>query len=1605
MNKIGRINHLLNGLTYLDNQNLEEKLFEDLEDFQIKKDQTLFDNISNENELFFDLSKVRFAELSAITQLVLVVESFVIKNFQVYISLPTIRLTVKEKDSKSYDESLKTNILKKRKDTNSFLKTVGFVEAIKCSHIKNRKEVLITEEYDFETEFNIESFNDAYSVIYESIDPSYFNHKYIFPLTWINCQLGFDSFSEIENKIDKILENPERGLESIDVQGIKNVVLSELIKNIKEHTKSNYAIFSIGLINSISLFTKREGKKQNPIEIDFIEWLENEKIPSQVEIYFGDSDCGLLTSKYKNAYREKNPKGLTDNLSQLKWAFEKWSTSKSEKEIRGTKGLYRIQRIVNKYNGIFHIRTENIDGGYRKGGLTKEEWRKNKLQFRIPGTFIQIKICPFSEAKKFRFKLSESSNKKQWRSLFFSPSVEVNFISKFRFEIAKNENLLVILDLLNTGIDETKVILEDSLPKFSRDAHPNAVVIYILSNLDNLTLDSIINSTSEKIIDQIGDQLIQEISHQDAENVFDPVLAISDGITFWFGGSQKLIKLLNESYEDANKGKNIYQLESFKVLDSDSQTRMRLHLENDDSLVMVNNEGNFLFNFTSLNELFERELKENYHVVQEAIEKVCTPKLEVIDKWLSINELLQHNKYGYALTLYLKVVKYFASKQIDILDESFNRKELHVLIDQHQQKELAIAFSSHLGIKVKNIINIADDLNPQIPRRTKLFSENDRVIILTTVISSSETVRRLVKYVRRDLAVPLLICSLCNLRKYNISNLETWNDHTDIISIFQKNEVEIDKTLRSDEYYLNKIESFKNISIYRSPMFSIENRISDHQIKANLVLESSLKEHIIQTKSLHYNHVGIYRDRHFSFYINKEKILREKSIIWNMIQTSIQRWIDNVRKSPKYSKNFTIYYPNSLIFNNSNNGFLDFVKTLSSSTRQIEEVTLINEPNVVYLDFGTITGNSINRLISKCQNVENLLVCIIFNQSRNEEFDIYNRINNLNNQDTGLKPVVTTNFQINYLFKFSLSFFTSVTCPICVHIEALDKYKINQKYLDYFTNDRIKRLKMIEAEDIVKSVYPFDFYYTSESSNHELSSEVIMKMYEFKALFEKAENNTQYRLECYKQIWNIYYTFEKEKSNCDSSLYSLIYYLAHEINWLQKEPLVFRDLRSLLSNISQKIATIDISSLVNYFDKTNRATTTSIKLAIRYKYAAISLLRSSNKLLFCENIFAIINSCSYEDHQSDNLTQNTFYHIVSLYKNSYNKSLKYFESIKIEIGKISQSKIHLNTNQFMALNKIETMNNFAIKTLNNSYLDSDLKILKNIQSEFDMVYRAPHPDPIEYFTRIFLPRYDTIFNDYEVYKEKADNYQIIESKRSLILMYWKSTYEFITNTIIFHFQKFSDSFFMSQFFMSSFSNIFSKNHLTKEIDRFTEIIYLISNDLNNYNLHKKEFENLYFQINNLFIKQKGKYGESIDSHALNLLSYFPSNLYNIICSVFTKEEFPKIEIADNLNVDVYYPRNTLLLNLDLIKSNIEGKKNPGLTLSDIAISIKCVENGHKMKIVVISYDGTEKFQGERRNGSLSYWRNELKNFGGDLDYELEQNGKFKITIKFLNYEN
>src|SRR4051812_26695270 len=118
--KSNEIKHQLRGLIYLDNLNLESKLLGS-------------DPVGLMNDhVFLDLSQCRFAELGALTKLLLIVERYLKNQHTIYLALPSIKYTRAEHQSEQFNNNstLKEQILKRRQQTNKFLKKSGFVSAI-----------------------------------------------------------------------------------------------------------------------------------------------------------------------------------------------------------------------------------------------------------------------------------------------------------------------------------------------------------------------------------------------------------------------------------------------------------------------------------------------------------------------------------------------------------------------------------------------------------------------------------------------------------------------------------------------------------------------------------------------------------------------------------------------------------------------------------------------------------------------------------------------------------------------------------------------------------------------------------------------------------------------------------------------------------------------------------------------------------------------------------------------------------------------------------------------------------------------------------------------------------------------------------------------------------------------------------------------------------------------------------------------------------------------------------------------------------------------------------------------------------------------------------
>ena len=141
------------------------------------------------------------------------------------------------------------------------------------------------------------------------------------------------------------------------MQHSAHVFLKELVENAIDHSGREYAL--------IAAMRRPHGynlKKDEIYECEqpFALWCKNYPV---IEVMVGDSVAGIPHSLLKE-FQRKHPtppeklKNASVNTRVLAWAFDKWSSRSQSDSKRGTRGLYRAERVVRKYDGCITLRSE-----------------------------------------------------------------------------------------------------------------------------------------------------------------------------------------------------------------------------------------------------------------------------------------------------------------------------------------------------------------------------------------------------------------------------------------------------------------------------------------------------------------------------------------------------------------------------------------------------------------------------------------------------------------------------------------------------------------------------------------------------------------------------------------------------------------------------------------------------------------------------------------------------------------------------------------------------------------------------------------------------------------------------------------------------------------------------------------------------------------------------------------------------------------------------------------------------------------------------------------------------------------------------------------------
>ena len=1151
-----------------------------------------------DKKVFIDLSKIEWINTSALVELILIIENLIEDGIMVTVALPNRNMLSSETQhlkNKPEHKRLIEYAIEQRRAAREWLYRLKIIKALSFEHQPDdiRSNIKVLDIFDkvlFEQ--NPAEEESDYYKIHGAMDAEqeYLGEKYHVPLLWTK---GYNYHS------DNIINILKSCLDISHAQIISDIVINELSKNVKDHSTKKHGLFCAvaGKHNPDKVFGTDYYKDDMPF---FKSCNGGEYI---IEIVFGDSGDGII-NKLKNF-----GDGRT-GVDLLRYSFDKWSTRFPYEDDyksfikRGTRGLYHVRRVVQNYDGMVAIRTNNFYAGFND--LTNEDIDETKLQ-EFNGTLLTLRLLPGrGKTLKGRYYPTTQSAAKN-ASKCERLSIDVNNFSeglkRVGEESKKNsyKNFLISLDFskfLNEKSSDETVLnaqLRKLLASLSNLRHPNVHIIYgFPAGFKDTRIEAIVNGVNEAI------KLQRE---RNKHLVFDPIMIIGPmGSVHWAGVKEpKLVSFLNKLMETEELSLPI------ETINQEENKKLIAYIKQDTELFSLQN-GSIKLNFNKNApiEYFKKKIQKRIKdLVKDGDQKrriLVTPNLKYVKGWFDIREIYENLKNEYALSLYslwhnhrFKIFKTLfpdrllkkekkqgcSNEALDNIQRDLLKDNLKILVGSQIDIPLGEMFLHLLDIRNQsNLIILSDEEDSKKPRRNRLFDEDDYVIIITSVVSTAETAKKLIKSVLRSNATPVCLLSLADFSGEDQKPIEQWGNPILFYPIITN------KNLLASEPQ-------KNID-YKS----IIGNENEKPLQNNtFYVEDELRGMILNSKSLHFSHIGKSNGRHFTFYFNAKRFLKiasdpDKSIstnnIWKKFEPIIYKWYKKISSSkpdeftnsirgkiytseelssalsqskdqlyiwhpgPEYKKGYQgqgLDLSDIIQKGIRKNSFFKFIIPESISRDDVGITEIVEYPladkNLIIVDWGSITGESIEKLIYKANRYEfkNILVCVFLNQLPENKKNYLKSISNITSkfslyekekipiEPKGQLPLdyepkkptrellgkyqFSSNIQIEFIYNFLLTCYESdYECNVCALREDLEKYEIPNAILEKYAKNR-RRVLDIRPREITK-YEPFDFYSRSydekDEKNIPLDEEFILRMFEFKTLLMNAQISSYWRL-------------------------------------------------------------------------------------------------------------------------------------------------------------------------------------------------------------------------------------------------------------------------------------------------------------------------------------------------------------------------------------------------------------------------------------------------------------------------------------------------------------
>lgn len=392
--------------------------------------------------LHIDLSKVGWADLGAVAQLIL----FIKRQADSYGSV----LVVMPKIGPLPDDS-HISAINDRRRVCKFLEYIRFPECISAISVESAGSVILKHDSD-----PAQKYGDSHGD-----QPSYLR---VVPLLWLS--LGdIKTRSLFSEHIARALSNAGLGLDVVDANALSNVALHELVENVDDHVGKGARALVCGFVHS---------KDQVVFTDDFMPEERSFLTAAQqnshyfIELIVGDSGPGIdrmLSNSYVKAWGDKRRKAKEPApFSVVRWAFDRWSSGKPfDPARRGVRGLYRVDRIAAKYQGQIVVRAGKalVTRDHAIYGKIIEKVRVDTATLAaFPGSFIRLRLLPkHSLTLRLGTDIDMAEKKSNLKDLFEYRGLKTVFIDKLDANGVDRADKEKIVSLLGDTPERPEVLL------------------------------------------------------------------------------------------------------------------------------------------------------------------------------------------------------------------------------------------------------------------------------------------------------------------------------------------------------------------------------------------------------------------------------------------------------------------------------------------------------------------------------------------------------------------------------------------------------------------------------------------------------------------------------------------------------------------------------------------------------------------------------------------------------------------------------------------------------------------------------------------------------------------------------------------------------------------------------------------------------------------------------------------------------------------------------------------------------------------------------------------------------------------------------------------